>query len=74
MFHYFREQLEKEKHRPLFPQLQPKKLVTWDEAMDSRPPLQIDMDGPGPATYLPLTNSGKPSFTIGRKTPPKGKQ
>ncbi|XP_069468258.1 protein STPG3 [Ambystoma mexicanum] len=69
--HFLWGQLEKEKNRPLFPPLSPKKLVTWDEAMASRPPLRIDMDGPGPDTYLPLTKTGATSFTIGRKSPPK---
>eukprot|EP00058_Branchiostoma_floridae_P004074 XP_002589562.1 hypothetical protein BRAFLDRAFT_81519 [Branchiostoma floridae] len=48
---------------------------TWDKAMESRPPLQVDMDGPGPTSYRPrnkpLYETNAPSFTFGRKSPPR---
>uniref|UniRef100_A0A8C8T0U4 Uncharacterized protein n=1 Tax=Pelusios castaneus TaxID=367368 RepID=A0A8C8T0U4_9SAUR len=44
-------------------------------AMDSRPPLAINVDSPGPAAYPPPTMSCRasraPAYTFGRKTPPR---
>ncbi|XP_078686507.1 uncharacterized protein LOC144919134 [Branchiostoma floridae x Branchiostoma belcheri] len=51
------------------------KTISWDKAMESRPPLQVDMDGPGPTSYRPrnkpLYETNAPSFTFGRKSPPR---
>ncbi|XP_045188866.2 uncharacterized protein LOC123546554 [Mercenaria mercenaria] len=49
----------------------PKKVITWDEAMESRPPLRIDMEGPGPTNYSPrnrpLNETNSPAWTFGSK-------
>ncbi|KAK2150623.1 hypothetical protein LSH36_398g02011 [Paralvinella palmiformis] len=50
----------------------PRKTITWDEATNARPPLRIDMDGPGPCSYSPrnkpLYETNAPSWSFGRKT------
>uniref|UniRef100_A0A8C4W6R7 Uncharacterized protein n=1 Tax=Gopherus evgoodei TaxID=1825980 RepID=A0A8C4W6R7_9SAUR len=47
----------------------------YREAMDSRPPLVINVDSPGPAAYSPppmsCRESSAPAYTFGRKTPPR---
>lgn len=52
----------------------PKKVVGWDEANSARPPLRIDMEGPGPCTYSPqnkpLYETNAPSWSFGSKTQP----
>ncbi|KAH3778172.1 uncharacterized protein LOC127845215 [Dreissena polymorpha] len=49
----------------------PKKLITWDEAMESRPPLRVDMEGPGPTRYSltnrPLNETNSPAWTFGSR-------
>ncbi|XP_060604712.1 uncharacterized protein LOC132757450 [Ruditapes philippinarum] len=49
----------------------PKKVITWDEANDARPPLRIDMEGPGPTNYSPrnkpLNETNSPAWTFGSK-------
>lgn len=49
----------------------PKKVITWDEAMDARPPLRVDMEGPGPTAYSPrnrpLKETNSPAWTFGSK-------
>lgn len=49
----------------------PKKVITWNEAMDARPPLRIDMEGPGPTQYSPrnrpLNETNSPAWTFGSK-------
>ncbi|KAL4219305.1 hypothetical protein ACF0H5_021884 [Mactra antiquata] len=49
----------------------PKKVITWDEAMDARPPLKIDMEGPGPTQYSPrnrpLNETNAPAWSFGSK-------
>ncbi|XP_075435293.1 protein STPG3 isoform X2 [Ascaphus truei] len=57
----------------MFPYIRPQKLVTWNEAMSSRPPLCVDLDGPGPTSYSPSNMGLKetPCYTFGRKTPPR---
>lgn len=49
-----------------------KKVLTWDEATNSRPPLRIDMEGPTPWSYSPqnkpLHETNAPSWSFGRKT------
>ncbi|XP_006821297.1 uncharacterized protein LOC100378134 [Saccoglossus kowalevskii] len=48
-----------------------RKLMTWDQCMNSRPPLQIDMEGPGPCTYSPnikpLNETNSPEYSFGMK-------
>ncbi|XP_029469138.1 protein STPG3 isoform X2 [Rhinatrema bivittatum] len=57
------------------PQIKPKKVLSWNEAMESRPPLKLDMDGPGPTSYSPFGTTSKeinaPAYTFGRKSPTK---
>ncbi|XP_048777500.1 serine/arginine repetitive matrix protein 1-like isoform X2 [Ostrea edulis] len=52
----------------------PKKVIGWDEAHSARPPLRIDMEGPGPCTYSPqnkpLYETNAPSWSFGSKTQP----
>ncbi|KAM9116948.1 protein STPG3 [Pangshura tecta] len=47
----------------------------YREALDSRPPLVINVDSPGPAAYSPPTmscrESSAPAYTFGRKAPPR---
>ncbi|ELU08649.1 hypothetical protein CAPTEDRAFT_215055 [Capitella teleta] len=49
-----------------------KKVITWDQAHNSRPPLRVDMDGPGPCSYSipsrPQRETKAPSYTFGRRT------
>jgi hypothetical protein len=49
----------------------PKKVITWDEANEARPPLRIDMEGPGPTNYSPrnkpLNETNSPAWTFGSK-------
>jgi len=51
-------------------------LSAWHEAMESRPPLRIDMSGPSPTTYSPrnkpLYETNAPAFSFGRKETEKG--
>ena len=51
------------------------KMITWDEANNARPPLRIDMEGPGPCSYTPsnkpLNETNQPSWTFGSKTDPE---
>ncbi|KAJ8301004.1 hypothetical protein KUTeg_022523 [Tegillarca granosa] len=51
-----------------------KKVIGWDEANNHRPPLRIDMEGPGPWSYSPrnkpLYETNSPSWTFGSKTQP----
>ncbi len=48
------------------------KVIGLDEAMNARPPLRIDMDGPTPLTYRPankpLKETNSPSYSFGRRT------
>ncbi|XP_062601104.1 ciliary microtubule associated protein 1A-like isoform X2 [Saccostrea cucullata] len=52
----------------------PKKVIGWDEASNARPPLRIDMEGPGPCSYSPqnkpLYETNAPSWSFGSKTQP----
>ncbi|XP_022320017.2 uncharacterized protein LOC111122525 isoform X2 [Crassostrea virginica] len=52
----------------------PRKVIGWDEANSARPPLRIDMEGPGPCTYSPqnkpLYETNAPSWSFGSKTQP----
>ncbi|XP_041370662.1 uncharacterized protein LOC121384363 [Gigantopelta aegis] len=47
------------------------KVISWDVANNARPPLRIDMEGPGPCSYSPrnkpLNETNAPSFTFGSK-------
>ncbi|ESP04979.1 hypothetical protein LOTGIDRAFT_230033 [Lottia gigantea] len=47
------------------------KVVSLDEAINSRPPLRIDLDGPNPCTYSPrnkpLHENNSPSWSFGKK-------
>uniref|UniRef100_A0A674JKB4 Uncharacterized protein n=1 Tax=Terrapene triunguis TaxID=2587831 RepID=A0A674JKB4_9SAUR len=49
--------------------------MSYREAMDSRPPLVINVDSPGPAAYSPPTmscrESSAPAYSFGKKTPPR---
>ncbi|CAK8691696.1 unnamed protein product [Clavelina lepadiformis] len=49
----------------------PVKLITYHVAMESRPPLQIDMSGPTATTYSPrnkpLYETNAPAYSFGRK-------
>uniref|UniRef100_H2Z3P0 Uncharacterized protein n=1 Tax=Ciona savignyi TaxID=51511 RepID=H2Z3P0_CIOSA len=49
----------------------PGKLITWHDAMESRPPLRIDMSGPTPTTYSPrnkpLYETNAPAYSFGMK-------
>jgi len=53
----------------------PAKPPTWHEAMESRPPLRIDMSGPTPTSYSPrnkpLYETNAPAYSFGRKEAPK---
>lgn len=54
----------------------PPKVITWDEANNARPPLRIDMEGPGPCTYSahnvkPLNETNSPVWTFGGKCDPE---
>ncbi|KAI0236516.1 hypothetical protein LSAT2_012941 [Lamellibrachia satsuma] len=50
----------------------PRKVVTWDEAMNARPPLRIDLDGPSMCSYSPnnkpLNETNSPVWSFGRRT------
>lgn len=50
----------------------PHKVVTWDEAMNARPPLRIDCDGPSMCSYSPnnkpLNETNSPVWSFGRRT------
>ncbi|KAK3087104.1 hypothetical protein FSP39_001775 [Pinctada imbricata] len=52
----------------------PQKVIGWDDANNARPPLRIDMEGPGPCTYSPvnkpLNETNAPSWSFGIKTQP----
>ena len=51
-------------------------ISAWHEAMESRPPLRIDMSGPTPTSYSPrnkpLYETNAPAYSFGRKEAPKG--
>ncbi|CAL1525918.1 unnamed protein product [Lymnaea stagnalis] len=53
----------------------PLKVISWDEATNTRPPLRIDMEGPGPWSYSPtnkpLNESNAPAYTFGSKCYPE---
>ncbi|GFR87017.1 protein STPG3 [Elysia marginata] len=53
----------------------PSKVITWDQATNHRPPLRIDMEGPGPCSYSPLNKplgeTNAPCFTFGTKCYPE---
>ena len=53
----------------------PSKVITWDEATEARPPLRIDMEGPGPTNYSPrikpLMETNSPAWTFGGKCQPE---
>ncbi|RUS83260.1 hypothetical protein EGW08_008983 [Elysia chlorotica] len=53
----------------------PTKVITWDQATNHRPPLRIDMEGPGPCSYSPLNKplgeTNAPCFTFGTKCYPE---
>ncbi|XP_076436422.1 uncharacterized protein LOC143275959 [Babylonia areolata] len=53
----------------------PRKVITWDEATNARPPLRIDMEGPTPCSYTPrvkpLSETNAPAFTFGSKCQPE---
>lgn len=53
----------------------PAKVITWDQATNHRPPLRIDMEGPGPCSYSPLNKplneTNAPCFTFGTKCYPE---
>ncbi|XP_059145823.1 uncharacterized protein LOC131932952 [Physella acuta] len=55
--------------------IKPHKVITWDEATNARPPLRIDMEGPGPCTYnptkKPLNERNAPSYSFGTKCYPE---
>ncbi|CAM5102263.1 unnamed protein product [Natator depressus] len=67
--------LNREPSTFLLPQISVLKGSRYREAMDSRPPLVINVDSPGPAAYSPPTRSCRetsaPAYTFGRKTPPR---
>ena len=48
-------------------------VLAWHVAMESRPPLRIDMSGPTPTTYSPrnkpLYETNAPAYSFGRKDP-----
>ncbi|XP_077986996.1 uncharacterized protein LOC144441312 [Glandiceps talaboti] len=48
-----------------------RKVATWDECMNSRPPLKIDLEGPGPWTYSPrnkpLNETNSPHWSFGMR-------
>ena len=50
----------------------PRKVVTLDEAMNARPPLRIDLDGPSMCSYSPnnkpLNETNSPVWSFGRRT------
>lgn len=52
-----------------------RKVISWNEATNARPPLRIDMEGPTPWTYSPrnkpLYETNSPSFTFGSKCWPE---
>lgn len=52
----------------------PSKVITWDEANDARPPLRIDMEGPGPTDYSPrikpLHETNSPAWSFGARCLP----
>ena len=56
------------------PKTKPKhqKIVTWDEASQSRPPLRVDMSGPTPMEYNISNNHSRyvssPAYSFGRKS------
>lgn len=54
----------------------PAKVLTWEQANNARPPLRIDMEGPGPCTYSPhnvkpLNETNSPVWTFGGKCDPE---
>ncbi|XP_074655373.1 protein STPG3-like [Tubulanus polymorphus] len=52
-----------------------RKVVTYDEAINSRPPLRIDMEGPTPWSYTPISKplqeKNAPAYSFGRKCHPE---
>ena len=48
------------------------KVVSYDEAINARPPLRIDMEGPTACTYTPvakpLGETNSPAWSFGRRT------
>ncbi|XP_043913855.1 protein STPG3 [Protopterus annectens] len=60
---------------PLYPMLKPPKMIKWNEAMERRPPILQDMEGPGPTTYfpkvVPLHEIKSPAYSFGRLLPVK---
>lgn len=55
--------------------LRTKKVITWGEAINARPPLRIDMEGPTPCTYSPrikpLQETNAPAFSFGSRCYPE---
>lgn len=53
----------------------PSKVITWDEANEARPPLRIDMEGPGPTNYSPrnkpLHETNSPAWSFGSRCQPE---
>ena len=48
------------------------KVISYDEAINTRPPLRIDMEGPTACTYTPITKplgeTNSPAWSFGRRT------
>ncbi|XP_021351159.1 uncharacterized protein LOC110448961 isoform X1 [Mizuhopecten yessoensis] len=53
----------------------PTKVIGWDVANNARPPLRVDMEGPGPCSYSPcnkpLGETNAPSWTFRAKCAPE---
>lgn len=51
------------------------KVIRWDEANQARPPLPVDLEGPGPLDYAqdskPLRETNAPAYSFGRKCWPE---
>ena len=50
----------------------PQKVLRLDDALNARPPLQIDMEGPTPVTYTPrdkpLYETNAPQYSFGKRS------
>jgi len=63
-----RKLLDKTCHTKFLAAKKYEKIVTFDEVIESRPPLNADMSGPTPTHYKVVYNScSSPSYSFGRK-------
>ncbi|XP_066466753.1 protein STPG3 [Tiliqua scincoides] len=73
--HHWSQASRESSANPLFPGIYSGRQSRRQESPDGRLLLEVNVDSPGPAAYSPSTinyrESSAPSYTFGRKTPPR---